>query len=156
MQADPAFIKLYETDFTIVFRAAFMLSGDRSLAEDAAQEAFAKALERWHRIGDQPWAGGWVMTTALNVARKARRVHLLVKPRDNGQATERDLEASLDLRRAIAALPPRQQEAVILHYLADLPLDQVATVMGCGNGTVKSHLWRARQQLARYMADENA
>ena len=85
-------------------------------------------------------------------------MHLRARPCDSGEETDRDVDASIDLRRAIAALPRRQQEAVVLHYLADLPVDQVATVMRCENGTVKAHLWKARQLMAQRMeeADEDA
>ena len=70
MTVDPAFRELYEREFAAVFRAALLLSGDRRLAEDAAQEAFARALARWRRLRSHPSPGGWVTTTALNVARR--------------------------------------------------------------------------------------
>jgi RNA polymerase sigma-70 factor (ECF subfamily) len=53
----------------------------------------------------------------------------------------------LDLWRSIRALPRRQQEAVVLHYVADLPVSEVAAAMRCGEGTVKAHLSRARAAL---------
>jgi RNA polymerase sigma-70 factor (ECF subfamily) len=54
----------------------------------------------------------------------------------------------LDLRRAIGGLPRRQQQAVVLHYLLGLPLEEAAHAMGCREGTVKVHLSRARAALA--------
>ena len=55
----------------------------------------------------------------------------------------------MDLRAALRRLPARQQEAVALHYLLDLPVAETATVMGCDEGTVKTHLSRARLTLER-------
>ena len=55
----------------------------------------------------------------------------------------------MDLRAALRRLPARQQEAVALHYLLDLPVTETATVMGCDEGTVKTHLSRARLALER-------
>ncbi|MGH9890696.1 MAG: sigma-70 family RNA polymerase sigma factor [bacterium] len=148
MKADSRFVEIYRAKFTSVYRAAFVLCGDGSLAEDATQEAFAKALERWNRIGEEAWVEGWIMRTALNEVRKARRRRVrFLAPR----ITEHDQHASIELWDAVRGLPTRQQEAVVLYYLEDLDVDQVAAVMGCKNGTVKAHLWRARQELAHLM-----
>jgi RNA polymerase sigma-70 factor (ECF subfamily) len=152
MSEGTGFRELYEREFAAVYRAAYALSGDRSLAEDAAQEAFARALARWRRLGREPWAGGWVMTTALNVARRQMRRRPPVVARE--RAANRDAEALLDLRRAIEDLPARQQSAVVLHYLIGLPVVEVATAMGCREGTVKAHLARARASLERRLAED--
>jgi RNA polymerase sigma-70 factor (ECF subfamily) len=149
MRDNPGFVDLYNSDFAIVFRAVFALFGDRALAEDCAQEAFAKALERWHRIGLEPWVGGWVMKTAINEARRSRKLRGVFHLRPS--QTEEDFEAALDLRMALSTLSPRQQEATVLHYLGDFPLEQVASIMDCEVGTVKAHLWRARRILAKRM-----
>jgi hypothetical protein len=71
--AETGFQELYEREFGAVYRAAFALCGDRELAQDATQEAFARAMSRWGRLRGEPWAAGWVMTTALNVARRGLR-----------------------------------------------------------------------------------
>jgi RNA polymerase sigma-70 factor (ECF subfamily) len=149
VEGDDRFVRLYESGFEPVYKAALMLSGDAQMAEDAAQEAFARALERWDRVGDKPWAVGWVMTTALNYVRRGRRS--VPRLRSAREEVDSDIDESLDLWKAIRSLPRRQQEAIALHYVADLPLDQVAQAMGCENGTVKVHLWRARRELARVL-----
>jgi RNA polymerase sigma-70 factor (ECF subfamily) len=140
------FQSMYEAEFARVFRAVALVCGDRSVAEDATQEAFARALARWPRLRDAPWAAGWVTTTAINVARRQLR-HSPVPPDD--PAPEPDREALLDLKVAIRRLPPRQQEAVVLHYLLDLPVADAASAMRCDQGTVKTHLSRARISLGR-------
>jgi RNA polymerase sigma-70 factor (ECF subfamily) len=129
-----------------VFRAAYALCGDRELARDATQEAFARALARWRRLRGEPWAAGWVMTTALNVARRSLRGRPGSLPATPSMP---DPDALVDLRAAVRALPRRQQEAVVLYYLADLPIPEVAAAMGCREGTVRAHLARARTALAR-------
>jgi RNA polymerase sigma-70 factor (ECF subfamily) len=136
---------LYEREFRSVFRAVWLLSGDPTLAEDATQEAFARALARWRRIAAHPSPAGWVTTTALNVARRSKRTRAV--PPDPG-SSERDLDAGIDLRSAIRGLPPRQQEAVVLHHLLDLSVAETASSMGVDPGTVKTHLARARAALA--------
>jgi RNA polymerase sigma-70 factor, ECF subfamily len=145
MRTDPRFEQLYRAEYGSVFRAAYLLCGDRAMAEDATQEAFARALERWRRLEGRSWAVGWVVTTALNVTRRALKRRPLTTGAENPSA---DPDELLDLRRAVRALPTRQQEAVVLHYLQDLPVEQVAQAMGTAPGTVKAHLFRARDALA--------
>jgi RNA polymerase sigma-70 factor (ECF subfamily) len=144
VKADRGFQEMYEAHFPKVFRAAYALGGDRGVAEDAAQEAFARALERWGRLRDLPWAPGWVMVTALNVARRALRRRREDRPPSEGAG---DVDESVDLWQAVRALPDRQRRAVVLHYVGDLSVADVAAAMRCGEGTVKTHLARAREAL---------
>jgi RNA polymerase sigma-70 factor, ECF subfamily len=150
VSVDPRFQELYGREYEPVFRATFLLCGDRKAAEDSTQEAFARCLERWGRLKDQPWVAGWVTSTALNHARRALRRRRDPDPpeRDSG-----DPDAAVDLWRGIRSLPRRQQQAVVLHYAIDLQVAEVAAVMGCSQGTVKSHLSRARDALRKHMAE---
>jgi RNA polymerase sigma-70 factor (ECF subfamily) len=144
VRVDRRFEELYRSEFQTVFRAVWALCGDRSVAEDATQEAFARALERWRRLRDRSWTGAWVTTTAMNAARRAlrRRPAASVPVRD-----PEDPDTSLDLWHGIRDLPVRQQEAVVLYYVLDLPVVDVAVAMGCEEGTVKAHLAKARAAL---------
>ena len=144
MRVDRGFAEFYEREFAAVFRPVVALCRDRAVAEDATQEAFARALERWRRLRDRPWAAGWVTTTALNAARRSLRRRT---PPDHVGIDGGDLEGGWDLWRAVARLPARQQEAVVLHYVLDLSVSETAQVMRCGDGTVKTHLSRARAAL---------
>ncbi|MBA3292055.1 MAG: hypothetical protein H0U17_11275 [Actinobacteria bacterium] len=58
-----------KSEYASVYRAAFAFTGDKDAALDATQEAFSRAFARWARLSREPWAGGWVMTTALNLCR---------------------------------------------------------------------------------------
>jgi RNA polymerase sigma-70 factor (ECF subfamily) len=97
-----------------------------------------------------------VTTTAFNVARRSmRRRPALAMGADTWASTDHD--ARLDLHAAIRGLPPRQQEAVAMHYLLDMPVSDTASAMGCDVGTVKTHLSRARATLSRALQhDEGA
>lgn len=139
------FDEFYKAEFVKVFRAALVTAGSRPAAEDAAQEAFARALERWRRLRDEPWASGWVVTTAINVARRASRRRILGAVRDVPRQVDPDLTA--DVWRSIRRLSSKQQTAIVLHHLLDLPVADVARSMGCAEGTVKSHLARGREAL---------
>ena len=150
MKTDPAFEEFYEREFKTVFRAAYLVCGNRAVAEDATQDAFVRALERWGRLRGGEWVTGWLITTAMNLLRRRRRLEapwrlVTAGPRDETSS----LDTGLDVRAALRRLPDRQLEAVILHYLVDLPIEEVASLMGCADGTVKAHLAKARQALAQ-------
>jgi RNA polymerase sigma-70 factor (ECF subfamily) len=151
MAVDDGFRAMYEAEFANVCRTVTLMCGDPTMSEDATQEAFARALSRWRRLRDVPWAAGWVTTTAINVARRdlRRRPMMSTTP-----PQPIDPEAELDLRAAVASLPPRQQEAVALFYLLDMSVMDSAAAMGCDEATVKTHLARARATLARELRDE--
>jgi RNA polymerase sigma-70 factor, ECF subfamily len=144
------FRALYEQEFARVYRAVYLLAGDRQLAEDASQEAFARALSRWRRLASHPAPAAWVTTTALNVARRQLRRRPRVPVPD---AIDDQGEDRVAVMQAVRGLPPRQQEAVALHYLLDLPVADTAIAMGIDEGTVKTHLSRARDALARALDD---
>jgi RNA polymerase sigma-70 factor (ECF subfamily) len=145
---DQAFRQLYERESAAVFHTVYLLCGDRALAQDATQEAFARAFERWRRLRGKPWVGGWLTSTAVNAARRAlRRRPTSVPP----PSEERDLDAALDLWRSVRFLPLRQQQAVILRYRLDMSMAEVGSAMGCDAGTVRTHLARARETLRARM-----
>ena len=151
------FRQMYEQAFPIVYRVAYRFCGRREAAEDASQEAFARAFERWGRLRAEPWVVGWVVTTALNILRRGARRD--PEPSRGGRepaSTVMDVEAALDLWRAIRELPRRQAQAVVLYHVLDLPVAQVAEVMGCREGTAKAHLGRARERLARLLEPTEA
>jgi RNA polymerase sigma factor (sigma-70 family) len=136
---------MYEAEFANVYRTVLLMCGDRSIAEDATQEAFARALARWRRLADASWAAGWTTTTAINVARRQLRSRPIIHMQPTVDA---DRDATLDLRVAIEHLPSRQKQAIALHYLMDLTIADAAAAMGCDEGTVKTHLARARSTLS--------
>jgi RNA polymerase sigma factor (sigma-70 family) len=134
---DEAFPGLY----TLAYRVAFKILGDRGESEDIAQETLARALVRWRRLADQPH--GWVSRVASNLAidRYRRRRHL------SDQAASLSvvdplLAERVDLADALRALPRRQREVVVLRYLCDWSERDVAAALGCTTGTVKRHAWR--------------
>lgn len=142
------FERFYEREFRRVFQATSLMCGNEHAAQDAAQEAFARALARWKRLKGQTWAGGWVTTTALNLARRALRRRPIPLHREQEM---RDVDGWLDIREAVTDLPDRQREAIALYYLLDLPIDRIASNMGCRASTVRVHLARGRAALFKVL-----
>jgi RNA polymerase sigma-70 factor, ECF subfamily len=141
-----------------VVELAYALSGNRAGAEDIAQEAFLRAHRDWHRVGRYQHPGAWVRRVAANLATSALR-RRLIEARALARVWARqepvlaELPASgADFWRAVRSLPRRQAQAVALHYLEDLPVVEIARVLGCAEGTVKAHLHAGREALGRRLA----
>jgi len=137
-------------EYAGIYRAALAFTGDKEAALDATQEAFSRAFARWSRLSREPWAGGWVMTTALNLC-KGSRSQNAVSTGFEQMPPVTDSDIHLDLESALRTLPLRQRQAVLLHYLADLPIASVAHLMGASEGTIKTHLARGRRSLSRVL-----
>jgi RNA polymerase sigma-70 factor (ECF subfamily) len=116
--------------YASIVRAVAVVTGDRAAAEDAVQEAVARAWERRAGIEDLP---RWVVTTALNLARSRHRRIRREDPLDarpDRSVHHSAADTRVDLDQALRALPPRQREVVVLHYLLDLPVIEVAAIAG--------------------------
>lgn len=137
-----------------VVRLAYVLCGDVQIAEEVAQEAFLRAYARWDErtLINPP---GWVRTVAANLARSrwrraAAELRALGRLGVSGTAgPQADLPAEArEFWAVVQRLPRRQALAVALHYGEDRSVAEVAALMGCAEGTVKTQLHRARRRLA--------
>jgi len=132
--------------------------GGHACAEEVAQEALLRAHREWGRIERYDKPGAWVRRVAINLAtsdrrRRASEARALarVARRPILDAPPPEVDGFWALVRT---LPPRQAAAVALHYLDDLSLAELADALGCAEGTAKAHLHKARQSLARHLADQ--
>lgn len=145
----PAFEAFFTQEYTSVYRAAYLATGSTDAAQDVAQEAFARAFARWGRLKKESWAGGWVMTTALNLCKRKlpRHLPLTTDVADTPAAPH----VRVDLSSQLRSLPARQRTAIVLFYIGDLPVGQIAHLMRISEGTVKAHLAQAREALRKSM-----
>jgi RNA polymerase sigma-70 factor (ECF subfamily) len=134
--------------------AIALIAGSRAAAEDAVQEALARAWERSLQPQGIESLAAWVTTVSMNLARSTRRrvrAERRARARLGGAFAARDsfeVADRVDLRRALRALPRRQREATVLRYYLGLEVREIASVMRSPEGTVKSLLARARSRLA--------
>ena len=158
--AEP-FDAFYEREFPAMVGLAYALSGSRSGAEDIAQEAFLAAHKAWGRISGYDRPGAWVRKVVANQAvsfirRRTAEARALLRLGSWRQPQLPDLSAETEeFWRAVRTLPRRQAQVVALHYLEDLPVAEIATVLDIAQGTVKAHLHAARAALARALGLEN-
>ncbi|MEU8182516.1 SigE family RNA polymerase sigma factor [Micromonospora sp. NPDC049044] len=153
------FDDFYHAHFGSVTAQLSAYTGDLGHAQDLAQEAFYRALTRWDRLVryDDPVA--WVRRVAWNLAHsrwrrlRTARDHLLRQRRTEAEVPGPNPDR-VAIDAALAQLPPNHRRAVILHYLADLSVSQIAAQEGVAEGTVKSWLHRGRTALAALL-DEN-
>lgn len=139
------FADFYKIEHDAVFRAVLAFCADYQAAQDATQEAFARAFSRWRRVSRHPSPRGWIVRTAFNHVRHERRPRELLAGSTQVQAGPSG--DRLDVTRSLLALPLRQRQAAVLFHIADQPLEVVAELMGISTGAVKSHLDRARKAL---------
>jgi RNA polymerase sigma-70 factor (ECF subfamily) len=141
--------------------ALSLVCGERSAAEDAVQEALARAVVAQRR-GSIDSLAAWVRVVALNQLRnrwrsKSREQRATQLLRDSlvGPAGPGDeLEDAMDLAAALATLSRRQREAVALHYRLGLSVTETAQAMSVSDGTVKTLLSRARGALGSVLGEE--
>jgi RNA polymerase sigma-70 factor (ECF subfamily) len=154
--ADRDFDDFYATNYGRLVVQLYAVTGNLPDAEDAVQEAFARASVHWGRVRAYELPEAWVRRVALNVAftglRRARRV-MEVLIRAAPPPAPPLPGATLELVEALGRLALPFRQVLVLHYLADLPVERVAGELGIAVGTAKSRLARARDALARQLVD---
>lgn len=138
-------------------RLAVALCQDWHRADDLVQAAITKLYVNWPRAraadNTDSYARAIIVREFITERRSGwvRRVSLRSDPPD-AEATRPDADSVLDLRAALAVLPPRQRATLVLRFYCDLNVDQSAQVLGCSPGTVKSQTAKALDSLRRIMA----
>jgi RNA polymerase sigma-70 factor (ECF subfamily) len=154
------FAQLYQESYRSLVLTAYALLRDMGEAEEVTQEAFAVAYGRRGRVSRAESPEAWVRKVVVNLARRRWRRRAMLDRILHRELDERPpiegFGEHLDLHAAIRALGHEYQAAVVLHYLADLPVDEVASILEVPVGTVKSRLSRARAALAAQLRTEEA
>jgi RNA polymerase sigma-70 factor (ECF subfamily) len=156
LEAPPeAFEDFYVREYPAVVGLAYALSGSRWGAEDLAQEAFLAAHRDWGRIGSYEQPAAWVRQVVANLSvsafrRRAAEAKALARVALRRGEPVPDLAAADPVFwAAVRALPRRQAQVVALFYLEDQSVADIANILNMSLGTVKRHLFDARQTLAR-------
>jgi RNA polymerase sigma-70 factor (sigma-E family) len=142
-------------------RLAYLLTGDRQLAEDLVQDAFVRLAGRFLDLRNPDAFPAYLRKTVVNLARmhfrrqKVERAYLVRERREPQPVTALPDVASYELaKQALLGLTPRQRAAVVLRFYEDLSETQIADVLGCRPGTVKSLLARGLEALRGTMGSD--
>jgi RNA polymerase sigma-70 factor (sigma-E family) len=142
---DAEFAAFFSATWPRLFRTTYAVAGDRVLAEDALQTAFAKVYTSWQRVQAAQHPEAYVRRMAINevltvlrrpwyrAERSTATPEERASPAPESSAVDRDA-----IWQAVCALPPRQRAVVVLRYYEDLSEAEIAEVLGCSRGTVKS------------------
>lgn len=152
-EAHCEFARWYATSYPTVYACVLLACGSADDAEDAAQEAFSRALANWRRVRTMEKPLAWTARVAVNsTRRRARRSslehRLLAGAVQRAKTEHLDGESDDELWRAVQQLSPRQRTAIALRYIDDLPQREVASQMQIAPGTAAATLTKARRRLA--------
>ncbi|MFD2083151.1 RNA polymerase sigma-70 factor, sigma-E family [Actinopolymorpha cephalotaxi] len=147
--------------WTSLLRTAYLLVGDHGHAEDLVQSALVRTHRRWSGLENRDQPERYVRKVLVNLASShwRRRLHFRESPvADVPERTVADATAHSDLRdelwQALRSLPPRMRAVLVLRYFEDLSEAEIAAVLGCSTGTVKSQASRGLARLRAGLTDE--
>ena len=164
IDADSALEQLYAAHYAGLVRLAVLLLRDQGLAEDVVQDSFVAMHGRWDRV-DPDRAPAYLRQTVVNRSRSALRHRGVVtrhraEPLPDGAAADESVlanERRTAVLDALAALPTRQREVLVLRHYLDLSEADIAATLGISKGAVKSHASRAAAALrSRLSLQEDA
>jgi RNA polymerase sigma-70 factor (sigma-E family) len=151
--ADAEFQQYMAVRWPVLVRTAYLLTGDRHLAEDLAQTALTKVYASWRHVRRADDVDAYVRRVLVNTNAgrfRKRRVaeHLTAAPYDSAaHEPQAGLAQRSVLMAALAGLPVRQRAVVVLRYWEDMSEKDVAAALGCSQGTVKSQASKALARL---------
>jgi RNA polymerase sigma factor (sigma-70 family) len=155
--AGAVFDALFRREFGPITRTAYLTVGDWEVAREIAQDAFVQVLRHWKKVREMESPGGWARRVAVRDAVRSRRREA------RGRSLLRSVAPSFvgeseavggDLRQALLLLPRQQRAVIALHYLEDRSVAEIATLLGCSEGSVKTHLSRGRAALATRLGEK--
>jgi RNA polymerase sigma factor (sigma-70 family) len=141
----------FESHYRPLCQALCLLTGDPLEAEDLAQEAMTRALERWDRIATMDSPAGYVYRTALNLNRNRIRRILVRARRSFADVPGADHSVAVgdqqDIRRALATVPPGEREALVLVDWLQMNAEEAGRILKIAPGTVRVRVHRGRARL---------
>jgi RNA polymerase sigma factor (sigma-70 family) len=156
---DLDFASFYASESLRLGRALYLLTGDASEAEELAQEALVRVYERWGRVRAMASPTGYLFRVAINLHRSRVRLVLVRARRALAPAPSIDpaalAEVNDELGRALASLPIRLREAVVLVEWMGLDMKEAARILGIEAVSVRVRLSRARASLREHLRGDD-
>jgi RNA polymerase sigma-70 factor (sigma-E family) len=160
--APPSFDEWVAARGPDLLRFGYVVTGSQHAAEDAVQDALARACEKWGRVGRTRDPDSYVRRMVVNAHisrwRRTRRESPVESFRDDASAA--DPTDAVGIGDAVWSvcreLPPRQRAAVVLRFYEDLEYAEIATLLGCSEATARSHVHRALGALRARLGEEES
>jgi RNA polymerase sigma-70 factor, ECF subfamily len=154
---EAAFERFFADTCQLVVGMVAVTTGDVAAAEDAVQEAYLRAHQRWGRISTLDRPDLWVVRVATRIAVSSwRRRRRETQLGSEVEAKVADSIARIWTRWGLEGLSPQQRLAVVLHHVHGLPVADVAAAAGSSTETIRTHLKRARRRLRTRLTDEES
>lgn len=153
-------LELYQANARAAVRLAYMMTGDRELAEDLAQEAFVRVAGRWRDLRKPEVFRAYLFKAVVNLTnshwrrRRVERGYLAAQDPRARTTSLPDVEGHQVLKDALLRLPHRQRAALVFRYYEDLSEQQTAEILGCSVGAVKSLVNRGTQALRKRIGED--
>jgi RNA polymerase sigma-70 factor (ECF subfamily) len=149
-----SFTEFYRREWRDVVGLGFVLTGNRWVAEDLAQDGFAAACRNWDRVADLDKPGAWVRRVVVNHSaswfrRSGAERRALARFGNPATSSSLDLEGEVaEVWAAVRTLPKRQAQAIALVYFDGMSVDETSQAIGCSRETARTHLKRGRKALS--------
>jgi RNA polymerase sigma-70 factor (sigma-E family) len=152
---DSEFVEYFTARGHWLRRLAYGLCGDWHTADDLVQATFVRLYRHWDRVQRESVDAYTrrILVNAFLSHRRGRRRESVVDAPPDRAVTDVDLAQRVAVHRALAGLAPRQRAVVVLRYLEDLPVAEVAALLGVAEGTVKSQCARGIESLREALGD---
>jgi len=159
---DAVLREVYRAHFGELVLTARWLLDERDLAEEVVQEAFARTYASWGRIRNRDDPFPYVRRSVVNLARSRLRRRGIERrtapePEPEVPSAETDVVRAQEqqlVAAAVSRLPRRQRECIVLRYVAEASVAEIARELGVSDGAVKQHLHRAHEALGRALRDD--
>jgi RNA polymerase sigma-70 factor (ECF subfamily) len=153
-----SFAAFVEAEHDRLFRALYLVAGNRGESEEVMQDAFLKVWERWDRVREMEDPTGYLFRTALNLYRKSLRRASLALRRVVTLSPRPDAFASIEDREVVFAalklLGPKDRAAIVATALLDLSSEEAGRALGMSASTIRMRASRARTQLRRTLEEQ--
>ena len=148
----PDFETFFRRELPGLVALARALAGP-AYAEELAQESMLAAYQRWDQVGRYEFPSAWVRQVCANKAasvfrRRATEARALLRLTARAEPVHDDGDVDPDIWAEVRRLPRRQAQAIALYYVYGRSVTEVARILGCSEGSVKTHLHRGRATLA--------
>jgi len=151
-----SFGELCRRYYAAMVAVAYAVLSDHQLAEDAAQESFARAIVRLRALNDKSRFVPWLAAICRNVAKdmvSARIRHIRTEYLSQVAEENNDDEDILAIRRAIEQLPVESRELVVLRYYNSLSYEQIGSILGISRAAINGRLARAKRKITAYLRE---